>query len=323
MRVFRLLYTYTIDFVARMVALTLIKLYQVSWGKLLDWLGYPCAYYERHGGVGCSRYGFEMFRTHTFLEAFRLTWCRLQHCDHIRANNEPVQYWTFDTFDENATDSDTAALYRRLVQHVLSLDERHISKSRSVCPWAMPALNTGRMYFVPATMYAKLDYHAVAALVQQCIDLLRKHDADSQVLQSLIMFFPEDFPLETLFSVDWFYSDRIQREGYVLGTMFPAHRSLEPSAYPYGTPIPTLIIRAVTPNDVFSADFVDAYTVKWLPGKILMLRRYFRNMRRRGVDFGRKDVRHATHLWRECWRKVAYGAVIIGSAIAVGGRILL
>lgn len=155
-------------------------------------------------------------------------------------------HWTNDSFDETKVISPIAHCYKLLSPYFSFLVSPHPYRKGSVCPFVQSALDQHAIFFVPAF---DNEHWIVTEAIKFYLQWKEKHE----ILGSVVVFFPEDYPVSDLLTLHRSVVEECAKDGLMIGALYSTSQaeSLHSKEwYPLRTPIPVLVIRDMVPNDI-------------------------------------------------------------------------
>ena len=223
--------------------------------------------------------------------------------------------WTRETFSERGIHASVAEQGKRALSYLEWLTTRHPHRPKGgrICPHMPGALKHQCAYLVSASLNLEKGT-SCEKLVRQCVAYLKERVHINSVPATIVIFFPEIFPMSDLVRVRRSLNEEVRSEGYLIASLPNSSLGLYDDEWrPFESGVKMLAVRGIVPRDAATIPHTGGL---WIPGRLRFIQHYLREMGK--LDLSAPDqewVEHALALRRTYRRRaVAYGitAVLCG-----------
>ncbi|WP_125829054.1 DUF6875 domain-containing protein [Pseudomonas sp. v388] len=164
-----------------------------------------------------------------------------------------MKFWTVQTFDPNMVPAWVSASFEKVIPYVTAfLPAKHPHRNGAVCPFMPKALKEDLIYF---TFFDSRGLTASDALMKSCLNHFEANVGERS--GATIVLFKEDFDITDLFRIHVRHKKACIAREIMLGVLYDkssAPSLHSPNFFPLRTPIPTLVFRNLTVQDLIFLD---------------------------------------------------------------------
>ncbi len=169
-----------------------------------------------------------------------------------------IKFWSPQSFDKKTLSDWTIQSYEQILPYVEQfLCAKHPFRDGSICPFVPNALRADRIFFVEGFGKSIDDISRAEELIMESISLLEDRKARLGGFCSVIILFEHNFEVSRLLEIHRDNRMSCITRGLMIGALYPTSQapSLHNALYfPLRTPVPTLVLRDMVPNDLIFVD---------------------------------------------------------------------